>query len=178
MPAPAIGRKTPAPSCWRILPLPATFGSAGPEVKSLKPHWRLRRALFQSTGKAKSVLSGELGKHRGRYDYWRNLYHRTNNAPDQTFGVNNRAFLLKFARNRDAYRAKAREHLRQMKRDPCWTESLAVGSLGIVLKVKLLVLSRREIEIVPTDDNVWVLQEAVIAYGQETNLKNASKPIK
>jgi hypothetical protein len=26
--------------------------------------------MFQSTGKAKSMLSGELGKHRGRYDYW------------------------------------------------------------------------------------------------------------
>ena len=45
-------------------------------------------------------------------------------------------------------------------------------------KVKPLVLSRRETEIVPTADNAWVLQEAVIAYGQETDLKNASKAIK
>ena len=47
-----------------------------------------------------------------------------------------------------------------MKRELGWTESLAVGSLGFVEKVKPLVLSRRETEIVPTDDNVWVLQEA------------------
>ena len=65
-----------------------------------------------------------------------------------------------------------------MKREPCWTASLAVGSLGFVEKVKPLILSRRDTEIVPTADNVWVLQEAVIAYGQETGVKNASKTIK
>ena len=45
-------------------------------------------------------------------------------------------------------------------------------------KLKPLILSRRETEIVPTADNVWVLQEEVITYGQETDLKNASKAIK
>jgi hypothetical protein len=50
--------------------------------------------------------------------------------------------------------------------------------MGFVEKVKPLILSRRETEIVPTADNVWVLQEAVLAYGQETDLKNASKGIK
>jgi len=44
--------------------------------------------------------------------------------------------------------------------------------------VKQLILSRRETEIVPTAGNAWVLQEAEIAYGQETDLKNASKAIK
>jgi hypothetical protein len=85
--------------------------------------------------------------------------------------------LLKFAQNRDGSRAKSREHSR-MKREPCWTTSLAVGSLGFVEKVKPLILSRRETEVVPTADNVWVLQEAVIAYGQETDVKNASKAMK
>jgi putative transposase len=66
----------------------------------------------------------------------------------------------------------------EVKREPCWTESLAVGGLGFVEKVKPLILSRRETEVVPTTDNVWVLQEAVIAYGQETDLKNVSKAIK
>jgi hypothetical protein len=47
-----------------------------------------------------------------------------------------------------------------------------------VEKVKPLILSRREREVVPTADNVWVVQEAVIAYSQETDLKNASKAIK
>jgi len=53
-----------------------------------------------------------------------------------------------------------------------------VGSLGFVERVKPLILSRRETEIVPTADNVWVLQEAGIAYGQETDVKNASEAIK
>ena len=50
-----------------------------------------------------------------------------------------------------------------------------MGSQGIVEKVKPLILSRRETEVVPAADNVWELQEAVIAYGQEMNLKNDSK---
>jgi len=33
--------------------------------------------------------------------------------------------------------------------------------------------SRRKTEIVPNADNAWVWQEAVIACGQETDLKNA-----
>ena len=45
-------------------------------------------------------------------------------------------------------------------------------------KVKPLILSRRETEIMPTANNVWVLQEAVSAYGQETDLQNVSKAIK
>ena len=50
--------------------------------------------------------------------------------------------------------------------------------LSLEVKVKPLILSRRETEIVPAADNAWVLEEAVIAYGQETDLKNASKAIK
>jgi len=47
-----------------------------------------------------------------------------------------------------------------------------------VEKVKPLILSRRKTEVVPTADIVWVLQEAVIAYSKEMDLKNASKAIK
>ena len=47
-----------------------------------------------------------------------------------------------------------------------------------VATVKPLIRSRGETEIVPAADNAWVLQEATIAYGQETDLKNASKAIK
>ena len=66
----------------------------------------------------------------------------------------------------------------EVKREPCWTESLAVGSLGFVEKVKPLILFRRKTEMVSTADNVWVLQEALIAYGHETDVKNASKAMK
>ena len=65
----------------------------------------------------------------------------------------------------------------EVKREPCWTESLAVGSLGFVEKVKPLILFRRQTEMVPTADNVWALQEAVIAYGQKTGAKSASKAL-
>ena len=43
----------------------------------------------------------------------------------------------------------------------------AVRSLEFVEKVKPLTLFRRKTEIVPTADNVWALQEAVIPYGQK-----------
>ena len=113
-------------------------------------------------------------------------------------------------------------------REPCWTESLAVGSLGFVEKVKPLILFRRKTEMVSTADDVramdkvwrrrpacgfwrrpaaknaritgrdarstrrrgplryfvnrpaddvWVLQEAPIPYGQKTSVKNASKAV-
>ena len=65
----------------------------------------------------------------------------------------------------------------EVKREPYWTESLAVGSLGFVEKVKPLILFRRKTEMVPTADNVWALQEAVIAYGQKTDAKNPSKAV-
>ena len=54
---------------------------------------------------------------------------------------------------------------------------LGGGSLGFVEKVKPLILFRRKTEMVPTADDVWVLQEAVIPYGQKTGAKNASKAV-
>jgi putative transposase len=54
------------------------------------------------------------------------------------------------------------------KREPCWTESLAVGSYGFVDNIKPLILSRRETEIVTSGaDDVWALQEESIPYGEE-----------
>jgi putative transposase len=65
------------------------------------------------------------------------------------------------------------------KRDPRWTESLAVGSLEYLKKVQPLILSRRETEIVEGPDcKAWVLQETAIPYSQKTGLKNASKASK
>jgi putative transposase len=65
----------------------------------------------------------------------------------------------------------------EAKREACWTESLAVGSLGFVERVKPLVLFRRETETVATADNVWALQETAIPYGEKTVVKNASKAL-
>jgi len=65
----------------------------------------------------------------------------------------------------------------QMKREPWWTESLAVGSAGFVGKIKPLILSRRETEITGRGENRWVWQEAATAYGQETGSKSAAKRV-
>jgi len=64
-----------------------------------------------------------------------------------------------------------------VKREPRWTESLAVGSLAFWGRVKPLILFRRKTEMVPSADDVWVLQEAVIPYGQKTGVKNASRAL-
>ena len=61
-----------------------------------------------------------------------------------------------------------------VKRQACWTERLVEGFVG---KVKPLILLRRRPELVPAADAVWVLQEAVIPYGQKTGVKKASKAV-
>ncbi len=66
----------------------------------------------------------------------------------------------------------------EVKRQACWTESLAVGSLGFVEKIQPLILSRREMEIVAAADKVWALQEEAAPYGRKTGLKTAPKAIK
>jgi putative transposase len=62
-----------------------------------------------------------------------------------------------------------------MKREPCWTESLAVGSALFVEKFKPADFSRRNTEIVETATEVWSLQESVIPYGLQTGPKRAAE---
>lgn len=64
----------------------------------------------------------------------------------------------------------------QVKREPRWTESLAVGSAGFVEKIKPLILSRPEMEIVESGEDMWMLRECGVPYGQETAPKNVAKP--
>jgi hypothetical protein len=63
----------------------------------------------------------------------------------------------------------------ELKRQGCWTESLAVGSLEFVKQIQPLILSRRETDIVGKPDQMCVLRESAPAYGQEIGLKNAAK---
>jgi len=63
----------------------------------------------------------------------------------------------------------------QVRRQPCWTESLAVGSSSFVEKIQPFILSRRETEIVETDSKLWVLRESSAPYGQETGVESACK---
>jgi putative transposase len=54
-----------------------------------------------------------------------------------------------------------------LKREPCWTESLAVGSPEFVRRIKPLILSRRESEIVEEEPGLWVLKETEVPYGSK-----------
>ena len=63
----------------------------------------------------------------------------------------------------------------KMKREPMWTESLAVGSGGFVEKIKPLILSRRETEVMETADGVSVLQESPKPYEEKTSQKSGHK---
>jgi putative transposase len=65
----------------------------------------------------------------------------------------------------------------EFKREPIWTESLAVGSAGFLEKIKPMVLSRRETEVTEIGDGVNVLQESPLPYGQETSPKRARKAV-
>ena len=47
----------------------------------------------------------------------------------------------------------------QFKREPCWTEALAVGSAGFLERIRPLILSRQETELVQEDQEIWVLQK-------------------
>jgi len=60
----------------------------------------------------------------------------------------------------------------EVKREPMWTESLAVGSAEFVEKIKPMVLTRRETEVIQSGEGISVLQESAPPYGQKTSLKN------
>jgi hypothetical protein len=115
-----------------------------------------------------------------------------------THRCHNRAFLLKFARDRDTYRAMLRQQLPQfqvalldycltsnhahllmrhleaalaeamaqclVKREPIWTERLAIGSSGFVEKIKPMLLSRRETEVIQTAEGLTVPRESPVLY--------------
>ena len=55
----------------------------------------------------------------------------------------------------------------RFKLEPCWTQSLAVGSRKFVEMVRPLAVARCETEISEAANNRWVLQEAALPYGQE-----------
>ena len=62
----------------------------------------------------------------------------------------------------------------ESKREPIWTESLAVGSAAFVEKIKPLVLSRRETEVIQGADGMNVLRESPVRYRTENEPENRS----
>ena len=65
--------------------------------------------------------------------------------------------------------ALARE---QVRRETCWSESLAVGSPDFVKRMQPLILSRQETEIAQGQEGVWALGEAAAPYGQKAGPKS------
>jgi len=61
----------------------------------------------------------------------------------------------------------------EVRREPCWTESLVVGSTEFVGRMQPLIAGRQETEIVEAAEGVWALQESELAYGEETAPKSA-----
>jgi putative transposase len=62
----------------------------------------------------------------------------------------------------------------EFKREPIWTESLAVGSAAFVEKIKPLVLSRRETEVIQGADGMNVLRESPVRYRTENEPEHRS----
>jgi hypothetical protein len=59
-----------------------------------------------------------------------------------------------------------------------WTEGLAVGSAGFVERIRPLILSRQETELLQQDREIWVLQEAPGPYGAKRTSENARNGLK
>ena len=76
-------------------------------------------------------------------------------------------------KNLDASLAEAIERDR-VKREPMWTESLAVGSPGFLGQIQSQILSRRTSKIVDVGERIWALHEDPIAYGSKNGPKNRS----
>lgn len=65
---------------------------------------------------------------------------------------------------------------RESRREPCWTGSLAVGSQAFLEKVKPLIVSRSETEIVEAAaEGMWSLQEGPVAYTGKTAQESSGK---
>jgi len=65
----------------------------------------------------------------------------------------------------------------EMKRQACWTESLAVGSPAFLERMQPLILSRRETEIVEQGPDLWILKEMGVPYGSQSGLDIQSLPL-
>lgn len=61
----------------------------------------------------------------------------------------------------------------QFKREPCWREGLAVGSADFLERIRPLILSRQETELIQHDQEIWVLQEGAVPYSAKVGSKNA-----
>jgi len=65
----------------------------------------------------------------------------------------------------------------ELKREPCWTQSLAVGSVDFLRKVQPQIRWRRETEIAAAiDGKAWVLHETPILTAEKQAPKTAVRP--
>jgi putative transposase len=65
----------------------------------------------------------------------------------------------------------------QLRREACWTESLAVGSKPFVESIRPAAIYRQETNVIELPEKMWSLREAPIPYGQKTGPKNGCKAV-
>ena len=118
------------------------------------------------------------------------IYHVTQRCHD-------RAFLFRFAKDRDVYRTMLRERLarypvtavvrhyretvataleqRALAREAVWTESLAVGGEAFVRAMAEQIRNRMAVETGPTEDGLWCVREVGDPYSPFSTPKNGAK---
>jgi len=69
---------------------------------------------------------------------------------------------------------RERMECEELKRQSCWTESLAVGSPAFLERIRPLILSRRETEVIEEQPGLWALREAEKPYGAESAPKRSA----
>ncbi|MFO1475596.1 MAG: transposase [Verrucomicrobiota bacterium] len=62
----------------------------------------------------------------------------------------------------------------KLKREPIWTESLAVGSSAFVSQITPGDVSRCEVEVLEIDENLYAMREVALPYGRENGPQNRS----
>ena len=101
-------------------------------------------------------------------------YHRRKGRINAVWGDNFHATLVDSGRYLEVTLRETISEDRN-RRQACWTESLAVGSAAFLERIRPMILSRRETEIVEAEPGLWALKEAEIPYGALSGPESGSK---
>lgn len=64
----------------------------------------------------------------------------------------------------------------EVRRESCWTETLAVESRPFVEKIQCSRASRRQTEVLRAGSETWMLKETAPVYAQKPGRKRSGKP--
>ena len=142
----------------RVIAMPTAPGSANTCLNSISPFW--------ITARCGVVTHPRDWKWIGYHEIMGNWRRNRLINLDRLCWRLGTARLEEVGKNLEASLAEriARD---QLKREPSWTESLAVGSVSFLEENESHISSRKKTEIVETAEDVWALQEPRIPYGRE-----------